>query len=138
MKFKIFLAAVVIFFVAIYFYQRTHQLPNIAFYKNPNQTIQVSPNRTDFVISQPANPTTGYTWKVTGYDAQLITFIKSDYIKPLDTKRVGAGGNMLLAFKAMPALVNSPGKTTTIQLVYAQPWDPNNNATHVTFTVVAK
>lgn len=138
MKLKIFLAGLVALFIIAYVYQRTHPLPNVAFYNNPNQTIYVSADHTDFVISQPANPTTGYTWKVTGYDAQLITFIKSDYVKPFDTKRVGTGGNTLLGFRATPALISTPGKTTTIQLRYAQPWDPNNSATQLTFTVAAK
>ena len=77
------------------------------------------------MIALPANPTTGFQWTLTNYDKSLLTFIRSQYVKP-HTRRIGAGGEMQFIFSPTNA-VNHP-KSTTLLFRYARPWERQGHA----------
>lgn len=86
-------------------------------------TISVDPSNPQFVVTLPANPTTGYQWTATSYDKTLLQMTGSKYV-PLQTKLIGAGGNTVFSF----ALIK--GKTypqsTQMTFTYARAWDPKS------------
>lgn len=69
----------------------------------------------EFEISLPANPTTGYSWKV-DYDSALLNLNSSEYIVP-SSRALGARGNSIFLFTPL-----SPGRTT-IYFVYKRSWE---------------
>lgn len=83
-------------------------------------TITVDPNSPQFVVTLPANPTTGYRWSVTKYDTVNLQMVSSRFIAP-QTKRVGAGGNMTFIFA--PAKGKAYPQSTQMVFTYARPWE---------------
>ena len=86
----------------------------------------------DIVIALESNPTTGYTWRVSGrVDQAIVGLISSDYEPSLSTA-LGAGGHQRWTFRAV-------GRgTTTIRLDYARSWELTSPAKSATFTVVVR
>ncbi|CAM2993984.1 secreted protein [Legionella steigerwaltii] len=88
---------------------------------NDNSTMEVNANNPNFVVSLPANPTTGFQWKVVHFDKNLLTLSSSTFERP-KTNLIGAGGQMHFTFalqkgKSYPA-------STVIVLKYARSWEP--------------
>ena len=84
-------------------------------------SLDVNVKDPSFVISLPANPTTGFQWAVDQYDKNILTLSSSVYQKP-QTNLVGAGGQMQFTFtlqkgKALP-------EHTHLQFKYARAWEP--------------
>lgn len=71
----------------------------------------------DFTISLEANPSTGYSWELTGpLDDQVVVELGSDH-QPGEGTGVGVPGQQLFRFQAV-------GKgTATIGLQYVRPWE---------------
>ena len=69
----------------------------------------------EFVITLPANPTTGYSWNV-DYDYDLLSLSSSEYVAS-PTRALGAKGTSVYIFE--PLL---PGKST-IYFVYKRSWE---------------
>lgn len=78
------------------------------------EPIQARVNE-EFVITLPANPTTGYGWNV-DYDYDLLNLSRSEYVAS-PTRALGASGTSVYTFE--PLL---PGKTT-IYFVYKRSWE---------------
>ena len=74
-------------------------------------------NQNFFYFQLDANPSTGYQWKIKGYDEKVLRHVKSEYIHS-SSKLIGSGGKMRFYFKPLKARVN-----TVINLVYGRPWD---------------
>ncbi|MGL5741073.1 MAG: protease inhibitor I42 family protein [Legionella sp.] len=95
-------------------------------YANDHMTLNVNVHDPYFVITLPANPTTGFQWSVVRYDENLLTLSNSQYERP-NTKLIGAGGQMHLTFRL------NKGKTypasTEIVLKYARSWEPGSATT---------
>lgn len=71
-------------------------------------------------VALPANPSTGYTWEVSGAPdpAVLEQVGESVYeASPTDTMVVGSGGTMTFVFRAVGV------GTSTLELVYLRPWE---------------
>ncbi len=86
-------------------------------------TLYVDSSSPQFVVTLPANPTTGYQWTVSTYDKTMLRLTSSHYIVP-KTKLIGAGGEMTFTFalnkgKAYP-------KATTMSFTYARSWEPKS------------
>ena len=85
-------------------------------------TVNVDPAINNFTVSLPANPTTGYEWQLKSYDQSFQLLAGSKYVAP-KSKLMGAGGTMVFTFVQRK---NSQWPTqTTMQFIYAQPWEPN-------------
>lgn len=76
-----------------------------------------------FQFSLPANPTTGYQWRLTNYDHKHFKLLKTSYQGP-EKKLMGAGGMMVFQFGLQKG-AHYPEKTR-MTLVYAQPWNPKS------------
>lgn len=82
------------------------------------QEIKLRPGQS-FCLSLDSNPTTGYTWMLSGkYDQQTLSCTGQTYIAQ-DSKPniVGQGGRQLFRFKALQE------GTTELHLNYARPWE---------------
>lgn len=85
-----------------------------------NSVMTVPANSPQFVVSLPANPTTGYQWGVTEYDTSQLVLVSGVYQAP-QTKLVGAGGTMVFTFK--PIAGKPYPASTLIRFEYARPWE---------------
>lgn len=89
----------------------------LLYLKNDNngQLIKLSQNE-EFVISLNANPTAGFTWKISEIDSSIVTQIQEVEFKPTSEK-LGSPGDQIFRFRAI-----SLGQTE-IKLVYHRPWE---------------
>ncbi len=85
---------------------------------NRNQ-LQVSVGST-FYLNLPSNPTTGYSWTLTGRDESMIRTIGSAYLQDQwsgPAAVAGRGGQQYWRFQALKE------GNTELQLWYARPWE---------------
>ncbi len=83
-------------------------------------TMKVNAKQKQFLVTLPANPTTGYQWALIKYDHSLLKLTKSHFLPPTN-KLIGAGGQMQFNFKLIKA-INNPSKTTLL-FKYQRPWE---------------
>lgn len=83
-------------------------------------TMQVDPHATQFTVSLPANPTTGYQWASTAYDKSCVTLSKQTFLPP-KTHLIGAGGVMTFVF--VVSKNRSCLQKTTLSFTYSRPWE---------------
>jgi len=86
-------------------------------------TMTVDPSSSQFVVTLPSNPTTGYQWSVTTYDKSILNMTGSQYVAP-QKGLIGAGGNMTFTFTLIKG--KSYTKSTKMVFTYARPWDPKS------------
>ncbi|EKE01223.1 MAG: hypothetical protein ACD_21C00189G0005 [uncultured bacterium] len=91
-------------------------------FTDPLKSIMVKKSNPVFSIIIKSNPTTGYSWLLKSYDANLITPIGRKFYQPADRKLVGAPGYEKWTFRVKAAGFVVP-QTTSIVLIYARPWD---------------
>ena len=87
----------------------------------------------EFKLTLQCNATTGYQWVLAmPVDEKLVKLLGNEY-KRLDTKLVGAGGDMVWTFQAL-----AEGKTE-IGLNYVRPWEKGAKPVQTTnYAVVIK
>lgn len=83
-----------------------------------NTTVQTSVNQ-EFDVTLDSNPTTGYQWHVTSIDETIVRLVNDEYVPP-ESALVGAGGKQVFTFEALKE------GTTSIELEYARPWEPES------------
>lgn len=83
-------------------------------------SLTVLPTESSFTVKLPANPTTGYQWRVISFDSTLLVLASSHYVAA-QTQRMGAGGQMQFKFLVNPG-VKRPAMTP-LQFRYARPWE---------------
>jgi inhibitor of cysteine peptidase len=84
----------------------------------------------EFKITLQYNATTGYQWVLAKPpDEKLVKLLRTEY-KRLDTKLVGAGGDMVWTFQAL-----AEGKTK-LELNYVRPWEKGEKPAQTTNLVV--
>ncbi|KTD67360.1 MULTISPECIES: protease inhibitor I42 family protein [Legionella] len=88
---------------------------------NDNSTMDVSVNNPNFVVTLPANPTTGFQWKVVRYDKNLLILSNSAY-EGTKTNLIGAGGQMHFTFELKKG--KSYPESTVLVFKYARSWEP--------------
>ncbi len=102
---------------------------------NPQKSIMVAQKEPQFTIILPSNPTTGYSWFIEAYDANLLTLVKHRYNPPTNAMP-GAGGFEAWIFAVKPEAFAAP-QVTKINLIYARPWNISTTTSKkTTFTVV--
>jgi inhibitor of cysteine peptidase len=83
--------------------------------KLPPITAQVGEQ---FTVALDANPSTGYSWQIVGFDEAVVTLVSSEF-KRADKPMPGASGKQIWTFKAI-------GKgETAIAFKYVRPWEKN-------------
>jgi len=87
----------------------------------PAKAIQVSSDKPEFKLTLPANPTTGYAWYLSKYNAGFIKPIRHEFQKAKNL-RVGAGGSAIWTFKVLPEAFQVP-HLIRIKMVYTQAWN---------------
>lgn len=87
---------------------------------NDTSSLLVKVNSPNFIITLPANPTTGFQWTVLNLDKKLISLTGSQFEKP-NTKLIGAGGQMHFSFTLNKA--STYPASTEIVFQYARPWE---------------
>jgi len=101
--------------------------------RGSGETIEVTVSQ-DFVISLESNPTTGYSWELTGPLPAWLELIGTKFIlTPTDPPTVGGGGVESWTFRANDA------STATITFEYRRPWEKDQPpAERKTFVIVAR
>lgn len=100
-------------------------------YAGKSMGVTASCSEGAFVITLPANPTTGYQWAVPQFDSTKFKLKSQRYVAP-KTRLMGAGGVTLFNFQVLNA--KSCPKSTLMVFTYARSWDPKS-ATHTTVNV---
>ncbi|KTD82400.1 protease inhibitor I42 family protein [Legionella waltersii] len=85
--------------------------------------ITVDKKEPIFVVSLPANPTTGYQWSVEQFDQTLFSLTSSNYLRP-QSKLIGAGGTMRFTFTLKKGIVYP--NQTKMTFKYARSWEPDS------------
>ncbi len=81
-----------------------------------NHTSQTVTLLKEFSVTLPANPSTGYGWKVATYNREFLQLLRRRYQKPTEP-RPGAGGQELFDFLPLKS------GTTTIVFHYQRPFE---------------
>ena len=90
-------------------------------FTDQQKPIVVKRSNTVFTIVLSSNPTTGYSWFLKNYDADLIKPLSRKYYPP-QTKLIGAGGYEKWVFAVKEKGFIVP-QTTNITLIYTRPWE---------------
>ncbi len=82
--------------------------------------LKFSKKESNFIVSLPANPTTGFQWTLKQYDKKLFHLLKEDYVasKP---KLIGSGGVTRYVFELYEG--KHYPKSTMMTFQYARSWD---------------
>ena len=105
----------------------------VTMYNEDNTNIMVSRDHPEFTLKLKSNPTTGYSWFLREYDANLIEPIGKHYQGP-DKALIGAGGYELWNFKMKPAAFLVPHQTA-LRMNYARPWNKLDSGSQLVFHV---
>lgn len=82
--------------------------------------VNVDANTQQFKITLPANPTTGFQWTLKQYDKSILKLKSSEY-QASQTKRIGAGGDMVFTFSRVKKAIYP--KSTVMLFRYARSWE---------------
>lgn len=97
--------------------------------------IMISADHPQFTIKLKSNPTTGFSWFLREYDANLIAPVKHSYQQQdANVKLMGAPGYELWTFKVKPSGFVVP-QHTAIRFVYMRPWSSSDSSSQVVFRV---
>lgn len=103
-------------------------------YSEDKLNIAVTSKQPQFVIKLKSNPTTGYSWFLREYDANLIVPLKHSFEQATTNNLIGAPGYEVWTFSVKPSAFTVP-QQTAIRMVYARPWQANEGATQLIFRV---
>lgn len=81
--------------------------------------VPVPKHAKHFELRLPANPTTGYQWRLLKYDQKLL-MLQSERYEAKKNNMVGRGGEKIYVFKC---LKKKRPKDTMILLIYERPWE---------------
>lgn len=93
-----------------------------SFLIHAEEAIHVTADKSlpQFRVKLPANPTTGYQWRVLNYDKQLFALANQTYVAP-KTNRMGAGGITVFTFMLRPG--HDYPQNTNMVFKYARSWE---------------
>lgn len=103
-------------------------------YTEEHLSITVTSEHPQFSIKLKSNPSTGYSWFLRGYDANLIQPVKHNFVPAADRKLVGAPGFEVWTFKVKPEGFDVP-QQSQIRFVYARPWETVDQSNQVVFMI---
>ena len=84
--------------------------------------LTVDKHASNFQVSLPGNPTTGYRWVVKRFDASRYDEVASRYVAS-SAKLIGSGGSYTFTFKLKKGSSNP--KQTKLTFCYARSWEKN-------------
>lgn len=87
------------------------------------KSIHVQASQKLIEITLPANPTTGFQWKLEHFDSSVLKLLSQRFDAP-KTRLIGAGGVSIFTFKILND--QSRPKSTKLMFRYAQPWEPSS------------
>jgi len=102
-------------------------------YDETKLNIMVNVKQPEFILKLKSNPTTGYSWFLREYDPNLIAPVRHSYQQPVK-ELIGSAGFETWMFRVKSAGFNVP-QQTTIRMVYARPWQGNDNSTQLVFRI---
>ena len=83
-------------------------------------SVTVDADASQFTVSLPANPTTGFKWVVSKYDTTHFNYLSSEYVATLPA-RIGSGGHSVFHFSRKSG-VKYP-RTSHMLFHYARAWE---------------
>lgn len=92
-------------------------------YAHVDLTLNVNVSDPIFIVTLPANPSTGFQWSVVSFNKNLLALSDSSYEKS-NPNLIGSGGQMHFTFM-LKKEINFP-KSTEIVLKYARSWEPGS------------
>lgn len=117
------------------FIATSYALQNVLQTTALNKPIIVGKQANYFTIHLNSNPSTGYSWRVKSYDANVVVPIKQTFSHP-KVPMPGAGGIESFSFRVNHNAFKVEG-LTQVTFVYIRPWNLQV-AKSVTFTIVSE
>lgn len=105
-------------------------------YTDDHHGIIVTADKPQFTIKLQSNPTTGYSWFLRKYDANLITPLSHAFHAPA-RQLVGAPGFEVWKFRAKPAAFIVPQRTA-LYFVYTRPWSATVEEKELVFKIATQ
>lgn len=102
-------------------------------YIQSQSNIVVTSDVPKFTIKLRSNPTTGYSWFLREYDANIMQPLKREFVQG-DKKLIGASGYELWTFKVKSSGFTVP-QQTSIRFSYARPWESAESSSQVVFHI---
>lgn len=94
---------------------------NYKIYMDANVPIVIGKSDKEFAIRLPANPSTGYSWRIKHYDPSAVRLIRKSY-QPTLFAKPGAIGYETLLFKInQNRFAYNPN--AQIEFAYGHPWN---------------
>jgi inhibitor of cysteine peptidase len=121
-------------FMFIFFMSSIFASETIPTYTQDKTGFSVSVQNKEFIIKLKSNPTTGYTWFLTDYNAGLLEPVKQVFEAAANKKMIGASGYELWTFRMKPSAFVVP-QQTLIRFVYSRPWEQSEPGQVETFRV---
>jgi predicted secreted protein len=87
-----------------------------------------------YTLALNSNPTTGYAWFMVSYPKDLVDVVGHQYVAST-SGLMGAGGVDKWQFKALKSALALP-HVIKIQMMYARPWEINDQSPVQTFYLV--
>ena len=105
------------------------KVPGLSEYSDPAKVIKTNVGH-EFIIALESNPTTGYSWKLSGVlDKTMLKVVEIKH-STKKTKLIGAGGKDLWTLQGL-----QPGETR-IAFDYVRPWEKDvPPVQHSSFTI---
>jgi inhibitor of cysteine peptidase len=103
-------------------------------FTNPAKMITIKQSDPVFSIILQSNPTTGYSWFLKSYDANLISLVGHKFYSPVNKKLAGAPRYEKWTFRVKPGGFAVP-QLTSITLICLRPWE-EQGAQVINFKVV--
>lgn len=94
-------------------------------YANDEMSLNVKADAPNFVVTLPANPTTGFQWSVEKFDKNLLILSDTNFERPKNNL-IGAGGQMHFTFTVQKKKMYP--ESTEIILKYARGWEPGSGS----------
>ena len=117
-----------------YFFFMMLCMGSVNVYSQKQLTLRANSAARFFQVSLPANPTTGYQWKIKTFDKTKFLLKSQQYIRRASTL-IGAGGKTIFFFQLRDG--QSYPRQTSMVFSYAQPWNAST-ATSTQVTVIFK
>lgn len=102
-------------------------------YTEDKPNIAVDAKHAEFILKIKSNPTTGYSWFLREYDANLIMPVKHSFLPP-EKSLIGAPGYELWTFRVKPIGFVVP-QQTIIRMIYSRPWQGSDSSTQLVFRI---
>ncbi len=126
-----------LFFLVVAIFSIGKVMASPVIYTEDKPAITITSDQPTFTIKLKSNPTTGFSWYLRSYDANVLQPVKHVFLAPENKKLIGAPGYELWTFRVKPNGFSVPMQTM-IRFVYGRAWEAGGQGTTMVFQVTTR